>query len=142
MSRARITFPEPPLFTHELEVRVADLNYGNHLGHDSLVSLLHEARVRFFLHFGMEERSIDGVGILLVELVVIYRAQVFHGQTLRIDLAIGEAGARGCDLVYRVTDRDSGALVALARTGIVFYDYAERKLAGIPASFRRILPEG
>ncbi len=115
MSRVRIAFPEPPIFSHEVEVRVSDLNYGNHLGHDSLVSLLHEARVRFFRHFGMEERNVDGVGILLADLAVTYRAQVFYGQTLRIDIAIGEAGARSCDLVYRVTDRDAGTLVALAR---------------------------
>jgi acyl-CoA thioester hydrolase len=127
------------MFTHELDVRVSDLNYGNHLGHDSLISLLHEARVRFLLHFGMEERNIDGVGILLVDLAVTYRAQVFHGQVLRVDVTIGEVGARGCDLVYRVTDRDSGGVVALAKTGIVFYDYQEKKVAGIPASFRRLL---
>ena len=142
MSRVRIAFPEPPIFTHEVEVRVSDLNYGNHLGHDSLVSLLHEARVRFFRHFGMEERDIDGVGILLADLAVTYRAQVFYGQTLRIDIAVGEAGARSCDLVYRVTDRDAGGLVALAKTGIVFFDYGANRMADIPPSFRRLLPAG
>ena len=140
MSRVRIAFPEPPIFTHEIEVRVSDLNYGNHLGHDSLISLLHEARVRFFRHFGMEERDIDGVGILLADLAVTYRAQVFYGQTLRIDIAIGEAGARSCDLVYRVTDRDAGGLVALAKTGIVFFDYGANRMVDIPPSFRRLLP--
>ncbi len=142
MSRVRITFPEPPVFAHEIEVRVSDLNYGNHLGHDSLVSLLHEARVRFFRHFGMEERDIDGVGILLADLAVAYRAQVFYGQTLRIEIAIGEAGARSCDLVYRVTDRVTDGLVALAKTGIVFFDYEAKRMAQVPARFRRLLPAG
>jgi acyl-CoA thioester hydrolase len=139
MSRVRIVFPDPPMFTHELDVRVSDLNYGNHLGHDSLVSLLHEARVRFFLHFDMEERNIDGVGILLVDLAVAYRAQVFHGQVLRIDVTTGDASAHGCDLIYRVTDRDAGKVVALARTGIVFYDYQERRVAEMPTRFRQLL---
>lgn len=142
MPRVRIAFPDPPIFSAEIEVRVSDLNYGNHLGHDSLVSLLHEARVRFFRHFGMEERDMGGVGILLADLAVTYRAQVFYGQTLRIDIAIGEAGARSCDLVYRVTDRDAGEVVALAKTGIVFFDYEAKRMADIPASFRRLLPAG
>ncbi len=139
MSRVRITFPDPPLFTCDLDVRVSDLNYGNHLGHDSLISLLHEARVRFFLNFEMEERNVDGVGILLVDLAVTYRAQVFHGQILRIDVTIGEPAARGCDLVYRVTDRGTGGVVALAKTGIVFYDYQEQRVADIPERFRALL---
>ncbi len=43
------------LFSATLEVRISDINYGNHLGHDSLVSLLHEARVRFLRHLGYTE---------------------------------------------------------------------------------------
>lgn len=139
MARVRLTFPESVLFTHEIEVRISDLNYGNHLGHDSLVSMLHETRARFFRHFGMEEGDIEGAGILLVDLAVTYRAQVFYGQLLRIEVAAGDVGARGCDLIYRVTDATSGELVSLAKTGIVFYDYGLKKVVATPPSFARVL---
>ena len=52
MARVKIEFPETTLFTHELSVRITDLNYGNHLAHDSLISLLHEARAPFFYRKG------------------------------------------------------------------------------------------
>ena len=40
-------------FTTTLDVRISDINYGNHLGHDSLISLLHEARMRFLKQTGL-----------------------------------------------------------------------------------------
>jgi len=70
---------------------------------------------------------------------VTYRAQVFYGQTLRIEMAAGDVGARGCDLIYRVTDAKSGDLVGLAKTGIVFYDYHRKMVVAIPALFGRVL---
>jgi acyl-CoA thioesterase FadM len=139
MPRVRIDFPELSLFAHEIPVRVTDLNYGNHLGHDTLVSLLHEARARFFRAHDMQERDVDGVGILLVDLAVRYQAQAFYGQVLRIEIAAGEIGSRGCELLYRVTDRESGRPVATAATGIVFFDYAEQRVAPMPERFRRVL---
>ena len=87
MPRIHIPFPESVLFEHRVPVRITDLNYGNHLGHDALVSILHEARARFFRAFGMSEADVDGVGIILVDLAVRYQAQVFYGQTLRIEIA-------------------------------------------------------
>ena len=136
MTRIRIEFPEPVLFTQDIPVRITDLNYGNHLGHDVLVSLLHEARARFFRAQGHEEGNIEGAGILLVDLAVGYQSQVFYGQVLAVEIAAGDIGRSGCDLVYRVRDRDTGTAVALAKTGIVFYDYARHKVVPIPGSFR------
>ena len=76
MTRLRLEIPQPPVFTHEETVRITDLNYGNHLGHDTLVSLLHEARARFFKFHELSEGNVDGVGVILTELEVGYKKQV------------------------------------------------------------------
>ena len=39
-----VLHPDSPFISTQT-VRIADINYGNHLGHDRLVSLLHQARV-------------------------------------------------------------------------------------------------
>ena len=142
MDRVQIAFDGPVLFTHELSVRVTDLNYGNHLAHDTLVSLLHEARAQFFRSHGLHEAGTGGVGILLVDLAVRYLAQSYFGQVLRIEIAAGEVRSRGCSLVYRVTETESGTEVALAKTGIVFFDYGAGKVAPMPEGFRRMLTGG
>ena len=139
MSKVRLSAPDRVLFRHELPVRISDMNYGNHLGHDHLVTLLHEARVRFFRAHEMSEVDIDGCGILLVDLAVSYRAQVFFGQTLYIDVGAGDVSSRGCDLIYRVTDKESGQLVALGKTGIVFFDYARQRVVNMPPRFAELI---
>jgi len=130
------------LFTQEVPIRISDINYGNHLGHDTMVSIFHEARVAFFRAFDMEECDVDGLGILVVDLAVQYRAQAFYGQTLNVEVAAADAGSRGCDLVYRASDRESGEVVALGKTGIVFFDYGKGKVKSMPARFRAAIGAG
>jgi hypothetical protein len=45
MPRLKLELPAGFPFRTTLTVRVTDLNYGNHLGNDALLGLLHEARV-------------------------------------------------------------------------------------------------
>ena len=142
MPRLKLDYPACPLFTTDIPIRITDINYGDHLAHDRLVSILHEVRVRFFRTFGFEEHDIEGRGILLVDLVVTYQREAFYGQTLRVDVAIGEAASRGCDLLYRVTDAGNDEAVALAKTGIVFIDRASRRVVPIPPAFRALIESG
>ena len=137
-----IEYPKSTLYEMEIPVRISDVNYGGHLGHDALISILHEARFRFFRHFGMDEADTDGRGLLISDLAVRYEAEAFHGQTLRVEIAAGEARSRGCDLLYRVTDLESGRIVALARTGVVFLDLEKKRVTTIPERFLAVFGRG
>tara|TARA_R110002096_G_scaffold168798_9_gene340106 strand:+ start:4477 stop:4902 length:426 start_codon:yes stop_codon:yes gene_type:complete len=138
MARIKITYPETTHFSHELTVRVSDLNIGNHLAHDKLISLLHEARAHFFEAYQMSELDVEGAGIIMADLGVNYRSEAFFGQQLRIDIALGDFSSKGCDFFYRITSIESGDVVAIAKTGIVFMDYSTRKLVDVPQSFLNI----
>ena len=66
---------------------------------------------------------------------VLDRSAVF-GDVLRIELAPTEWSSVGFDLLYRATNAATGDEIARARTGMVFFDYAARKLARVPAGVR------
>jgi len=134
---ARVTIEMPALFpfSTELQVQVGHINYGGHLGNDAMLSLVHEARVRFLRRLGYSERDVEGVGLLMVDAQVVYRSEVFHGDTLVIEVAVGEVGRSGCDFFYRVTSRESGREAARAKTGVVFFDYERRRIARVPTGF-------
>jgi acyl-CoA thioesterase FadM len=112
------------------------VNYGGHLGNDAVLSLVHEARVRLFARHGWTELDVGGPGILMVDAVVVYRAEGVWGMTLRVDVVLADLGSRGCDLLYRLSDAASGKEIARARTGIVFFDYAARRVVHVPEAFR------
>jgi acyl-CoA thioesterase FadM len=130
----KLQMPETYLFSTTIDVRITDLNYGNHLANDSLLSIIHEARVRFLNHFGYTELDIEGIGIMMADVVIIYKSQSYYGESLTIDVGIGDISKKSCDFFYRVTKSDD-KIVALCKTAIVFFDYRIQKPALIPEPF-------
>jgi acyl-CoA thioester hydrolase len=133
MARIKITLPESFPVTAELPVRITDLNYGNHLGNDALVSLLHEARVQFLAHLQLAELNpATGQGLIMADLAVEYKGEGFYGDVLRIHMAATDLGKYGFDLVYQV-QTTAGREIARAKTGMLCFDYNTRKLMSLPA---------
>lgn len=141
MARVEIPLPERFPFSTELPIRVTDLNYGGHLGNDAVLSLVHEARVRFLASHGWKELDVAGAGIIMSDAAVVYRAEGFYGMVLRLEVAVDDLRTRSCDLVYRLTDVATGKEVARAKTGILFFDYAAKRVVSTPEPFRAAFPE-
>ncbi|WP_027848829.1 acyl-CoA thioesterase [Marinospirillum minutulum] len=136
MSRITLDFPAPAIYSHPVRLRISDINYGNHLGHDTLVSLLHDARCGWLAKHGLTELTVDGksLGWVVAELVVNYRAEAFYDDELQVELAIGEIGSKGAEIYHRVVGKE-GVEVAVAKVGVVFFDYIARKAAAVPENF-------
>lgn len=135
---ARVKLLELPDYGHvtELIVRVTDLNYGNHLGNDALVGLLHEARARWLTTLGVSERDLGtGTGIIQTDLVVNYRAEAHGGDILRLYTHCIACSRAGFRLAQRVARGET--TVALAETGFLAYDYAAGRRGRVPESFRQ-----
>jgi acyl-CoA thioester hydrolase len=139
VARVNLVLPESFTFKTVLDVRVTEINYGNHVGNDRMVSLLHEARLRFLRSFGFGEFNISGLGIMVTDLMVEFKSESFVGENLQFEVGVDDFNKYGCDFIYRVTCADEGRLVTLAKTGIVFFDYDERKIAKIPKKFTDLL---
>ncbi len=135
MARIQITLPGRFEFTTTVNVRIADINYGGHLGNDAVLSLVQEARLRWLKQHGFTELNIDGYGLILTDAAVVYKSESFHGDILVIEAAVADFNKYGCDFVFRLTHRDTGREVARAKTGIVFFDYSVRKMVGVPPGF-------
>lgn len=137
MKRMAIDLPETFPFAVELDVRIGDVNYGRHLGNDALVGLLHEARLRFLAQHGFSEMDVGGVGLIMADLAVVFKAQAFHGDQLRVEVAPTDPGPCGFDLVYRVSHGRTGRDLAQAKTALVCFDYERQKVARLPEACKR-----
>jgi acyl-CoA thioester hydrolase len=139
VARPDIDLPERFVFETRIPVRIDDINYGGHLGNDSVLSLAQEARVRFLGVHGWTELDIEGIGILMVDASVLYKGEGKYGMTLRIEVGAGEVRTRGCDLVYRLTVEGTGEEIARVKTGLVFQDRSTRRLVRMPERLRDVL---
>lgn len=135
MPRAKIELPSSFRFCTEITPRITDINYGGHLGNDSLLSIIHEARVRFLSHYGFSELNIGNVGIILTDAVIVYKSECFYGNSLLIEVDVANFTNCNCDIYYKITEKNSSILIATAKTNIAFYDYKTRKVVKVPESF-------
>ena len=119
-------------FSIDITVRTTDLNYGGHLGNDRLLALLHEARVAFLAAQGWTELACGGVGLIMNEAALRFKREAFAGDVLSINVGVSEIGRAGFRLSYLTTRVSDGAVVALAETGMVGYDYMAGKVAPLP----------
>lgn len=142
MARIKIDLPGKWLFSLDLPVRITDINYGRHLGNDSMLALIQEARVRWLQQFGWTEMIAEPVGLTMIDVAVRFKGEAVFGDTLRIQLAPVEWAKLGFELVYLVTKVAGGAEVARAKTGFVFFDYAAHRIAPMPPEFRATVEGG
>lgn len=135
MSRIKLQLPNHFPFSTEIQVRVSDLNYGNHLSNDVYLSFMQEARMRFLAHLGYSELNLAGVSVIMGDSAIVYKQECFYGDNLRIEVTAADFGVRSFDLYYRFTKTEDNSLVCEAKTGMVCFDYTARKTVAIPAEF-------
>ncbi|MCW8805040.1 MAG: thioesterase family protein [Ignavibacteriaceae bacterium] len=141
MPRIKIALPEKFIYKTEIPIRITDINYGGHLGNDSLLSIIHEARVRFLNQLGYSESNVEGTGIIMIDSAIQYKSEGFYGDELLIEIAVNDFTGIGCDFVYRLTNKNSKKEIAVAKTGIVFFDYEKRKTVPVPVAFKKKIEE-
>ena len=56
-----------------MEIRVTDLNYGGHVGNDTILSLLQEARQQFLQSKGYAELEVESYGLIMADAMIEYK---------------------------------------------------------------------
>lgn len=144
MARVKIKFPdENPLFITTIPVRVGDLNYGNHVGNDSVLSIIHEARMQLLQSKGYTEMAAGGISLIMADVMIAYRGESFYGDELSVMIYAEELTEVSFDLLYRITTiRNTNTVeIAHAKTGMVCFDYTSRKVVSITADLKSFLQQ-
>ena len=137
MARLQLDFPEHHFcYTTPLTVRVTDINAGNHLGNDSMISMISEARACFLFEFGVSEAPQDGPGIIVTDLATTYRAEAHARDQLLFEVGVMDFNKYGGDITFRITRPKDKALVAMAKSGFVFYNYKTSQVVAMSDEFR------
>src|SRR3989338_4912074 len=142
MARLTLEFPEDQFcYATHLTVRVTDINGANHLGNDSMISMISEARARFLFEFGIEETSPEGVGILVTDLATTYKTEAHARDQLLFEVGVMDFNRYGVDITFRITRPADGRLVAMAKSGFVFFSFRDSQVVPMPAVFEAKFPK-
>ena len=135
MARIKIDLPATFSFSTNIPIRITDINFGGHVGNDTILSIIHEARAKFFTHCGYTELEFGGVGTIMSDVAIEYKDQTYYGDEILASIALGEITKVAFDLFYKLEKRSADGnqtIVALAKTWMVCYDYDRKKVVAIP----------
>jgi len=135
MGRVRIKLPETYHTEFPLRVRINDINYGQHLGNDAVLSMMHDIRCQLYESYGYSELNIEGLGTIMAGVSIQYVNEAFFNDELTCRVAIRDISATGFDIVYCFIRQHDSTDIAYGITNIVFYDYEQKKVVRSPEDF-------
>ncbi|KXK41515.1 MAG: esterase [Bacteroidetes bacterium OLB11] len=86
--RIKLSFNKQPIHSTLIPVRISDINYGGHVGNDSMLAIIHEARLSWLKSLQLSEMDIGGCGLIMAESIVQYKKESFHGDILKVDIIV------------------------------------------------------
>lgn len=136
MARIIFDLPDRFAFSTEVQIYISHVNQGGHLDNAQLLSLVSEARLRFFQSIDFPSPALPDVSIVVGDIVAQYKSEGFHGEVMRIDMTPADFNRYGFDLVFHVTEKTTGREVARGKTGIAFVSKTSRSVVPIPEQVR------
>lgn len=140
---ARINLELPPTFSFSttIPVRITDINYGGHAGNDSILSMIHECRFQYLHSRGYTELNFEGVGLIMADVAIEFKAEIFYGDQLKACITATEFLRSSFDLYYKFEKLSSSGevVVVKAKTGMICYDYTQKRIVSVPARAKELL---
>lgn len=127
------------MFVHTLTVRFRDLDALNHVNNAVYLTYLEEARLAFSAEMGVDWARFHELGFVIARCEIDYRHPAVLGDTLRVELRVGDVGRSSFEFVYRMSRAGDGKLIAEARTTQVCFDFIHNRPARLPDTWRAAL---
>ena len=141
MERIKINLPGNFNFSTIIKIRITDLNYGGHVGNDSFLSLIHEARQQFLNHFGYSEFQIENTSLIMADAALEFKKELNYQDEIKISVCASGFDKYGFDIFYKleIMTGQKLTLAGKAKTGMICYDYHQKKIASVPEKLKDTL---
>lgn len=116
-----------------ITVRIGDINYGNHVGHQNFLLYFQEARIAYLGNLGFSEMDIGGYGMIMAEATCRYRQELFLGDVIDVGCRVSEIKSKAFVMEYRI-EKMNAACATGATTNLCF-DYTAKKVVTLPEAF-------
>jgi acyl-CoA thioesterase FadM len=82
-----------------------------------------------------------GVSLIMADVAIEFKNELFYEESLTASVAVSDIGRLAFDLYYKLEKETNGktVLVAAAKTGMVCFDYKNRKVAAMPEEVKTAL---
>ncbi len=120
-------------FSTLVTVRIGDINYGNHAGHQNYFLYFQESRIAYLKQFGYSELDINGYGMIIVEAHCKYKQELYLGDKITVKCRVSELKSKVFIMEYQIEKIDT--LCAVGSTINLCFDYRKKKAVHLPQEF-------
>ena len=136
MSRYLVSLPEQFNFETRHRITYGELNPGNHLAADKVITLALDANYELFAALGYSDpRDIEGGWLFMANSQVDYISETGQGQELVIRISVSQPSEKSLDFTYSLRKPDKGKEVARVLARNVYFDLRAGKSARVPQAF-------
>lgn len=134
MERVKFQLPENFTFSTPISVRITDVNYGGHVGNDTFLSYIHQARVKYLQSFGFSELNVNGISLIMADVALEFKHEIHFGDELICWVTAENFTKLGFNIFYKleIVKPTGNIKVAQARTAMLGFDYAAKKKVFFP----------
>jgi len=138
MGKVVIQEPHEYSFKANYQIRISDINYGNHLSNDKILTMAQEVRMMWLSSLGFSELDFFGVSLIQGDSAAIYKSEGFYANEIEIQIGVMDLSNSSFDIVYKMYNKTTKKDLALVKTRMVCFDYKIRKVKVIPDVFRNL----
>ena len=131
-----------PIYTHHINVRISDLNYGNHLSFNSLAGMLQECNVRWLKSINLNSTEIniqDNIAWMVKELNIKYISEAFYDNNLVISMYLKSTRQTSITIHYEIDNKTLHKKTSIATCELVFVSTILKKITPIPSCISHAL---
>ena len=88
--------------------------------------------MQFLNNLGFTEMDFGGKGMIMADAAIEFKNELFYGETIIASVAVTAISKIGFDLIYKLEKEEDRKIVAIAKTGMICYDYTVKKITAIP----------
>ena len=122
-----------------MNVRIDDINFGNHLCHSKFINIIHQTRALFLKKHDLSELNCFGYGLIMLNLNIEYISECLFNDFLEIILNVNKLEKATFSLSYSIFNHTSNKPAARATTLMGFLDTQTRKLKKMPQEFIKLI---
>ncbi|MFD2171729.1 acyl-CoA thioesterase [Tumebacillus lipolyticus] len=126
-------------FVSPATVRFAETDANRHMSHVSPILYMEQARCDYLFALGLfDSQRIGSVGMtfVLARQAIDYKAQAYFQERIDTYARVSRIGNSSLDIDYLLRNRDTGVVIAVGTSTLVYFDARAQKSAPLPDDFR------
>lgn len=125
-------------FTHDIQLRFADLDTQWHVNNTRYMTFLEDARYAYITSLGLfDGKSFRDLPLIVARIAIDFLAPIHPGQHVRVLTRVSRLGNKSLTFRFQIQEQSNGSIFAEAEAIMVAFDYHTQRSIPIPDNWRQ-----